>query len=162
MRYNAIDKGFLSCDKWQLEGKVFAEDSRNENKYGTELTEVSVESSLIVIGGHYADATIDFDISVSPICSGYNYELSDYESVEEMVADILGDMDDNAEYYTDYDEKWNYGIWKMNRKHVKKWLCDLINAEIERLNEFCENNCDCKLERVAVFSNGEAFYRKVV
>lgn len=160
--YLAEDEGFDRTSDYNrsMEMSIFAERGLWENKFSTELTEVGIVSQLGVISGYYADATIDFEIEVTPTCSGYKYRLSDYDDIFSMVQDILADMDGDAEYYAKYGMGWNKGIWKMNKKHVQTWLIDLITKEYDRCNEFCENNCDNHLMCVGVFSNGEAVYRQ--
>ena len=160
--YCAEDKGFDRTSDYNRSMKmsIFAERENYENRFSTELTEIELTAQLGVIGGYYADATIDFDSEVTPTCSGYKYRLSDYDDIFSMVQDILADMDGDAEYYAKYGMGWNKGIWKMNKKHVQTWLIDLITKEYDRCNEFCENNCDNRLMCVGVFSNGEAVYRQ--
>ena len=158
--YCAEDCGFDSISDYhrQMEMSIFAERGWWENKFSTELTEISIVSKLGVISGYYADATIDFDIEVTPTCSGYKYRLSEYSSIGDMIDDILADMNGDARYYADNGDGWNYGIWQMNKKHVEKWLFDLISKEYDKCNEFCEKNCDTRLICEGVFSNGEAVY----
>ena len=158
--YIAEDCGFDSISDYhrQMEMSIFAERGLWENKFSTELTEISIVSQLGVISGYYADSTLDFDIEVTPTCSGYKYRLSEYSGIGDMVADILADMNGDARYYADNGDSWNYGIWQMNKKHVEKWLFDLISKEYDKCNEFCEKNCDTRLICEGVFSNGEAVY----
>lgn len=158
--YCAEDNGFFRTSDYvrSMEMSIFAERGGYENKYNTALTEIDITAQLGVIGGYYADSTIDFDIIVTPSISGYKYRLSDYEDIFSMVQDILSDLE--GEIVSFGDDDWNYGIWKMNKKHVEKWLIDLISKEYDRCNEFCEENCDKHLICVGVFSNGEAVYRQ--
>lgn len=160
--YCAEDKGFdrISDYNRSMEMSIFAERENYENRFSTELTEIELTAQLGVISGYYADATIDFDIIVKPTCSGYQYRLSDYDDIFSMVQGILSDMDGDADYYAEYGMGWNKGIWKMNKKHVEKWLIDLITKEYDACDKFCEENSDNRLMCVGVFSNGEAVYRQ--
>lgn len=162
--YCAENKGFDRTSDYNrsTEMSIFAERENYENRFSTELTEIEITAQLGVISGYYADATIDFDIIVKPTCSGYKYRLSEYSGIGDMVADILADMDGDARYYADNGDSWNYGIWQMNKKHVEKWLIDLITKEYDRCNEFCENNCDTRLCCKGIFSNGEAIYMQAI
>lgn len=155
--YCAEDKGFDRTSDYNrsMEMSIFAERGGYENKYNTALTEIEMTAQLGVISGYYAGATIDFDIIVTPSISGYKYHLSDFGSIFEMVESILSDMEAEASYGND---DWNYGIWKMNKKHVQTWLINLITKEYDACDKFCEENCDTRLYCRGVFSNGEAVY----
>lgn len=160
----AEDKGFDRTSDYvrSMEMSVFAERENYENRFSTELTEIKITTQLGVIGGYYADATIDFDIIVKPTCSGYQYRLSNYNDIFSMVQDILSDMNGDVKYYADNGDGWNYGIWQMNKKHVEKWLIDLITKEYEDCNKFCEENSDTRLYCKGIFSNGEAIYMQAI
>lgn len=160
--YCAEDKGFFPTSDYNrsMEMSIFAEREDYKNRFSTELTEVEVITRLGVISGYYADSTLDFDVIIRPTCSGYTYRLSDYKDIFSMVQDILSDMDGDANYYAKYGMGWNKGIWEMNKKHVEKWLIDLITQEYEDCNKFCEENSDIRLTCVGVFSNGEAVYQQ--
>lgn len=162
LSYSAEDCGFSRTSDYNrsMEMSIFAEQCDYENRYNTALTEMKVTKQLGIISGYYADATIDFDIIVRPIVSGYDYRLSDYEDIFSMVQDILADLEGEIASFGDDD--WNYGIWKMNKKHVEKWLIDLISKEYDSCNEFCENNCDTRLYCKGIFSNGEAIYMQAI
>lgn len=164
LSYSAEDCGFSRTNDYNrsMEMSIFAEREDYKNRFSTELTEFKITTQLGVISGYYADATIDFDIIVKPTCSGYKYRLSEYNGIGDMVADILADMNGDARYYADNGDSWNYGIWQMNKKHVEKWLIDLITKEYDRCNEFCEDNCDTRLYCKGIFSNGEAIYMQAI
>ena len=161
LSYCAEDKGFERKRDYvrSMEMSIFAEQCDYENHYNTALTEMKVTKQLGIISGYYADATIDFDIIVRPIVSGYDYRLSDYNDIFSMVQDILADLEGEIASFGDDD--WNYGIWKMNKKHVQTWLNNLITKKYDACDEFCEEHCDCKLTCRGVFSNGEAVYSRI-
>lgn len=155
----AEDKGFDRTSDYGRSTKmsVFAERGGYENKYNTELTEIEMTTQLGVISGYYTDATLDFEVVIRPTISGYNYRLSDFGSIFEMVESILSDMEAEVLYQQGYDG-WNVGIWKMNKKHVETWLINLITKECDACDKYCEENCDTILKCMGVFSNGEAVY----
>ena len=159
--YCAEDKGFNCTSDYvsSMKMSVFAERNGYENKYNTELTEIEMTAQLGVIGGYYAEATIDFDIILTPTISGYKYRLSDFGSIFEMIDSILSDMEAEVLYRQGY-ESWNVGIWKMNKENVRTWLLNTIMKEYDKCNDFCKKHCDIILKCVGVFSNGEAVYRR--
>lgn len=159
--YCAEDCGFYTTSDYNdsMKMNVFAERSGYENKYNTDLTEVEMTAQVGIINGYYADATLDFDIILTPTISGYKYRLSVFGSIFEMIDSILSDMEAEVLCQQGYDT-WNVGIWKMNKEKVRTWLLNTIMKEYDKCNDFCEKNCETKLVCMGVFSNGEAVYRR--
>ena len=158
------EKGFTPCDKntysdrmgrgvmeksaWYCFGKESSALPFNNFEF---TQEISIHS------GYYSGANYDWDIS---ICANYgdSWKLSEYESVGDMIDDIL----DSWEYEAgDTFYGWNAGLAKMQRKNIKKWLERMIDKLSDEADEVCKEVCEEEYYCAGIFSNGEAVYRKV-
>lgn len=112
---------------------------------------------IYVRSGYYSGANFDWNIS---ICANYgdNWSLADYDSVEDMIDDILESWEYEA---ADTYYGWNAGLARMQRKNIKKWLERMINKLSDKADEICKKVCDEEYYCAGIFSNGEAVYRKV-
>lgn len=126
-----------------------------KSKERYDFVDFHFKTAIFLNSGYYSDCNLDFDIQVS-CCGSWNaYNLADYDTVGEMIEDIVEDWAENAEI------GWNKGFISIKKKKVE----DFLRKEIEDLIDTCEEICkDCSNETYVcrgVMSNGEAIYSKV-
>ena len=124
-------------------------------KNGLNFNNFNICMEIYVRGGHYAGMNYDWDIVVTPEV-GDDMHLSDYDSVDDMINDIVADWNE-CSYYTD---KWNAGMFAMQRKNLAKWLEHFIDKAMDEADAMCEDICEETYVCGGIFSNGEAVYYK--
>lgn len=102
--------------------------------------------------GYYEGATIDYDIH----CGYYGW-LSDYDTVDDFIYDIVEGVLTDKLHYKD----WNKGMCIIQRPNLYKKLSGVVFAMIDEAESICNDCCDENLVRVGLFSNGEAVYERV-
>lgn len=123
-------------------------------------TNTYIKSLIAMRDGHYGGSVLDYDVTLESE-NGCTFSLSEYDgNTKDMLDDYLSSIED----YVDYkgaSHKWNIGTFKMHKANIRKWVEGLLNAEIEKCEKFCKDNCEMELCVSARFSNGETWYDKV-
>jgi len=108
--------------------------------------EITVNIHAVLSGAYYQGATLDY--------------ISDIEINGNTFDDI-----ENFEKYFDYtdleDSDMPIGMQKIQSKNIIKFVRFAYDVMTEQIENIYEQFCDVKLQRVAVFSNGEAIYSQV-
>lgn len=119
-----------------------------------------IELTIYALGGRYSGGNLDYDIK---IITPYNYDefrLSIYSDVGDLIADIMESCKENIEDWGDA-YGWNAGTWKLQKKHIEKWLTDMLRKYAAMGELACVRNCEAVMNCDGIFSNGEAIYSKV-
>lgn len=129
------------CEKWERETLLL----------GTVPFDFKIEIDVNL--GYYEACNLDWDIRIyGPGCC--DYRLSDFDSIEDLVDEIV----DQFNYYEDV---WNEGLKKMQKKNIIKKALDRIQEVGLKADEFCRKNCTGVYGISARFSNGETWYTKI-
>lgn len=119
-----------------------------------------IELTIYALSGRYSGGNLDYDIKIT---MPYNYDefrLSSYGDVGELIADIMESCKENIEDWGDV-YGWNAGTWKLQKKHIGKWLIDMLRKYAAMGELACARNCESVMTCGGIFSNGEAVYHKV-
>lgn len=119
-----------------------------------------IELTIYALSGRYSGGNLDYDVKIT---MPYNYDefrLSSYGDVSELIADIMGSCKENIEDWGDV-YGWNAGTWKLQKKHIEKWLTDMLRKYAAMGELACLKNCESVMSCGGIFSNGEAVYHKV-
>lgn len=119
-----------------------------------------IELTIYALSGYYSGGNLDYDIKIT---MPYNYDefrLSSYGDVGELIADIMESCKENIEDWGDA-YGWNTGTWKLQKKHIEKWLIDMLRKYAAMGELACAKNCEAVMSCGGIFSNGEAVYHKV-
>lgn len=119
--------------------------------YGDIEVEVRVVATLT--SAYYEGATLDFTIEIFNGSEFVNIEEGFYTVTER---DILEDLFEIG--YEHYYSDMNKGMRKLQVKNAEKWVEKIISELSEQMEQIFENYTQHKLERTALFSNGEAIY----
>lgn len=166
LAYNGKENGF-SCpsEEWNnsMRAREICETPLYRRSYGKGnawTTNTYIKSLIAMRDGYYGGSVLDYDVTLESE-NGYTFSLSEYDgNTEDMLDDYLSSIED----YVDYkgaSHKWNIGTFKMHKANIRKWVEGLLNAEIEKCEKFCKDNCEDELCVSARFSNGETWYEKV-
>lgn len=119
-----------------------------------------IELTIYALSGRYSGGNLDYDVKIT---MPYNYDefrLSSYGDVSELIADIMGSCKENIEDWGDA-YGWNTGTWKLQKKHIEKWLIEMLRKYAAMGELACVRNCEAVMSCGGIFSNGEAVYHKV-
>ena len=119
-----------------------------------------IELTIYALSGYYSGCNLDYDIKIT---MPYNYDefrLSSYGDVGELIAEIMESCKENIEDWGDA-YGWNTGTWKLQKKHIEKWLIDMLRKYAAMGELACAKNCEAVMSCGGIFSNGEAVYHKV-
>lgn len=136
------DGDYGLCEKWEDEDLIL----------GTTVFEIKTE--IIVRLGYYEACNLDWDIRVRVPGSGYDVRLSDFCNAEDIGDDIF-------DAFVWYEDVWNEGLKKMQKKNIIKKALDRIREVGLKADEFCRSNCTGVYAVSARFSNGETWYTKI-
>lgn len=158
-RREIVEETFpYDLERWaDNDTRVICETDDILHKYGnTDFVQIYVCSEIHANAGYYEGCNFDYDIKIN---YGENYALSDYRDEDDFAEQILYLLENDVPTYG-RRYGWNEGLFACNRAKIKKWLNEIILAEIEKCEKACAELCDEKLFCVAVCSNDEAFYQK--
>lgn len=130
------------CEKWEHKDLIL----------GTTTFEIKTE--IIVRPGYYEACNLDWDIRVRVPGSGFDVRVGDYDSIEDLAEDIF-------DAFMWYEDEWNEGIKKMQKKNIIKKALDRIREVGLNADKFCEEHCTGKYGIYAQFSNGETWYTQI-
>lgn len=130
------------CEKWEDEDLIL----------GTTTVEIKIE--IDVNPGYYEACNLDWDLRFRIPGSGFDCRLSDYYSVEDLADEI-------ADAFMDYEDVWNEGLKKMQKKNIVKKALARIEEVGLKADEFCKRMCTGVYAVSARFSNGETWYTKI-
>ena len=130
------------CEKWEKEDLIL----------GTTRIEIQIQINVRV--GYYEACNLDWDIRLCSPCGGYDVKLSDFDCLQDLGEDIY-------DAFSWYEEEWNEGLKKMQKKNIIKKALDRIREVGFKADEFCRKNCTGEYAVSARFSNGETWYKKV-
>ena len=130
------------CEKWVDEDLIL----------GSTVVEMKIE--INVNPGYYEACNLDWDIRLHIPGSGYDVHLSDFDSVEDLGEDIY-------DAFMWYEDEWNDGMKKMQKKNIIKKALDKIREVGLEADDFCRRNCTGEYGVYARFSNGETWYTKI-
>lgn len=130
------------CEKWEDEDLIL----------GTTTVEIKIE--IDVNPGYYEACNLDWDIRLRVPGSGYDCHLSDFSSLDDLGGDIY-------DAFMWYEDVWNDGLKKMQKKNIIKKALDRIREVGLKADEFCRKNCTGVYGISARFSNGETWYTKI-
>lgn len=119
-----------------------------------------IELTIYALSGRYSGGNLDYDVKIT---MPYNYDkfrLSSYGDVSELIDDIMESCKENIEDWGDA-YGWNTGTWKLQKKHIEKWLIDMLRKYAAMGELACVRNCEAVMSCGGIFSNGEAVYHKV-
>lgn len=118
--------------------------------------EVELEFKVIIQSAYYEGATLDYLMFIYN--GAENVELNDYHKT--TPDGVIEDLFETKYSSHDYSEM-SRGLRVIQSKHAENW----VNNEIEKLRtqveQVLEQYCDTKLNRLGVFSNGEAVYSEI-
>lgn len=166
LAYKGKENGFsYPSEEWnrEMDAREICETPQTKFSYGKGnawTTDTYIKSVIVIRGGRYEGSVLDYDVTLENN-NGYTFSLSEYNGkAEDMLDDYLSSIED----YVDYkgaDHKWNIGTFKMHKANIRKWVEGILEAEIEKCEKFCKDNCEMELCVSARFSNGETWYQKV-
>lgn len=150
------EKGFTPSETYvrSMNGSSFME-KETWLQWGTsERGEFCVTEQIFMHSGYYSGANYDWDICISD-CYGGKWNLSEYDSEDDFLEDIVDSWKENASY------DWNEGLVNIHAKNIRKWLEKVLDNHSDMADNMCKEICDDELACVGIFSNGEAVYEKV-
>ena len=133
---------WVLCEKWEDKDLIV----------GT--TPIEIQMQVICCPGYYEAANLDWDLRFHIPGSGWDYNLSDFCSIEELADEI-------ADAFMDYEDVWNEGLKKMQKKNIVKKALERIREVGLKVDDFCKQNCTGVYGVSARFSNGETWYTKI-
>lgn len=119
-----------------------------------------IELTIYALSGRYSGGNLDYDVKISMPYNCDEFRLSSYGDVGELIDDIMESCKENIEDWGDA-YGWNAGTWKLQKKHIEKWLTDMLRKYAAMGELACARNCECVMTCGGIFSNGEAVYHKV-
>ncbi|MEE3385179.1 MAG: hypothetical protein VZR36_08875 [Prevotella sp.] len=119
-----------------------------------------IELTIYALSGRYSGGNLDYDIKITMPYNCDEFRLSSYSDVGELIADIMESCKENIEDWGDV-YGWNTGTWKLQKKHIEKWLIDMLRKYAAMGELACVRNCEEVMCCGGIFSNGEAVYHKV-
>lgn len=114
---------------------------------------LDITAKAKIVSGYYEGACFDFDCELT-VYDMEGYEVSSYDTLDDIY------------HYTDKDavitDNWtgNKGLSKIHAQLIIDKMNEAINKLQEEAEKAFESCCDDKLVCVAVFSNGEAMYKR--
>lgn len=115
---------------------------------------IEIQTEIEVNPGYYEACNLDWDIRLHIPGTGYDVHLSDFYNIEDLGDDIY-------DAFSWYEDVWNEGIKKMQKKNIVKKALDRIREVGLAADEFCKKVCTGVYGVYAHFSNGETWYAKI-
>lgn len=150
IRRDLLDKGWERDNEWlrlsySFSKCYFAQKVESMKYCGNQFF---IYFNACYLPGYYEGVEFDMDFSVWVL--GWEFKIKDYDSIEDMAADIISSM----ECLRDAS---NINLLKAHKVHFKNKIESVVNAIKQEVETVYDTNLNaCKY--VASFSNGEAIY----
>ena len=95
-----------------------------------------IRMEISVCPGYYEACNLDWDLWIAGP-GYYDFHLSDFYDVEGLAEEMY-------EAFSEYEDEWNEGMIKMQKKNIIKKALDFIREVGLEADDFCRKNCTGK------------------